>query len=50
MKVDLRVFGLRNILRALESAKGSWDEDGRRLARAPTKIREHSYGSSGFWM
>ena len=50
MRVDLRVFEHRNVLRALDSAKVSWDEDERRLDGEPIKIGEHSYGSPCFWM
>ena len=41
MKVGLRVSRLRNVRRALEGAKISWDEDGV-LAGAPLRFRSLS--------
>ena len=41
MKVDTRVVGLRNMLRALENAKIDWDEVGCGLAKVLAKIGEH---------
>ena len=50
MKVDTRVFGLRNVLRALGNAKIVWDEVGCWWAGAPEKIEEYKLGVSDLCM
>ena len=48
MKVDTRVFGLKNVLRSLENAKINWDEVGLGLARVLAKIGENKLRFGNF--
>ena len=42
MKVDIGVFGSRNVLRAMEVSKDGWNKLGWDMTGAPPKIAEHS--------